>query len=100
MIKPIKPEEVVGVIPDEVIMAFNKLIANHWNGKEATILQKDAVKETLNNFKNSGKKMTEDKLFEMNYLDVEGLYQNQGWKVDFDKPAYNETYEAYFVFRK
>ena len=39
-------------------------------------------------------------LFDNHYLDIEPAYRNAGWKVEFDKPGYNETYDSYFVFSK
>ena len=37
-------------------------------------------------------------LYEKHYLDVEDAYRKRGWIVDYDKPAYNETYDAFFEF--
>ena len=37
-------------------------------------------------------------IFDNHWLDVEDLYRKNGWKVDYDKPGYNESYNAYFVF--
>lgn len=34
------------------------------------------------------------------WVDFEDLYRKQGWKVVYDKPAYCETYKAYFVLSK
>jgi hypothetical protein len=33
-------------------------------------------------------------------MDVEDVYQKAGWEVEFDKPGYNEDYEANFKFSK
>ena len=32
------------------------------------------------------------------YLDFEDEYRTIGWKVTYNKPAYCETYEPYFIF--
>jgi hypothetical protein len=37
-------------------------------------------------------------IFEKGLLDVETVYERAGWKVTYDKPAYNETYPATFRF--
>jgi hypothetical protein len=102
MSKPIRPNEVSDVMsfPDEVIDGFNTLIAKNWDGKASVFLQKDVVKEIRRNFVKSGKRMDSNQIFEKNYLDVEETYRLNGWKVEYDKPAYNETYEASFKFSK
>ena len=33
-------------------------------------------------------------------LDVATHYRQAGWKIDHDRPGYNESYEAFFVFDK
>ena len=30
--------------------------------------------------------------------DIEDIFREAGWKVTYDKPAYNESYDAYFKF--
>ena len=45
----------------------------------------------------SGKLKRAD-VFSNHWLDVEDIYREQGWNVEYDKPTYNETYDAYFVF--
>lgn len=32
------------------------------------------------------------------WLNFEGAYRRAGWKVEFDKPGYNESYPATFKF--
>ena len=39
-------------------------------------------------------------IFTNNWLDIEPLYEDIGWKVTYDKPGFNETYEATFTFDK
>jgi hypothetical protein len=39
-------------------------------------------------------------IFKTGYCDLEPLYRAAGWRVVHDKPAYNETYDAYFKFTK
>jgi len=100
-VKPITPDEVTSgrKIPDEVIVAFNTLIEKNWDGERSVIGQRDAIDEILRNFSGRIPPMTKDYIFDNHYLDVEGIFSNVGWKVTFDKPAYNETYEATFTFR-
>lgn len=100
-IKPITPAEVYNKpIPDEIIAAFNALIIKNCSLRSATVYQNEALKLALKNFKDAGKKVTSQQIFDNNWLDVESTFKKAGWKVTYDKPAYNEEYEAFFVFKK
>jgi hypothetical protein len=87
---------------EQTIEAFNELIREKWQGKEARIYQKDVVDRILSKLpvledeKSSGRR---DLIFETHQLDVEDLYRKQGFKVSYDKPGYNETYEPYWIFK-
>ena len=103
-VKAVKPDQIASLkeeqIPNEVLAAFNALIAKNFDGKQAIVMQDEVVEAIMAEFKNNGKKMTRDKLFDNNWLDVEIIYQKEGWKVEFDQPAYCETYDAFFTFKK
>jgi hypothetical protein len=93
---PIKASEAQGKlnksIPDEVIEAFNELIIKNLSGGSATVHQDEVVRLIVK------KGIKRADIFENHWLDVENLFQENGWEVDYDKPGYNESYEAYFVF--
>lgn len=95
---PITPQEVIEhkqkQIPDEVINTFNELIAQNFNGYSATVIQKDVVSLL------EKRGFIRDGIFNYHLLDVEDIYRNAGWKVKYDKPAYCESYDAYFEFRR
>lgn len=96
-IKPIGPYEVVGikqqVIPDNVIDIFNRAIAKNFSGGISIVIQNSIVSQIAN-------VMDVDRsvVFQEHWLDIEELYREQGWKVTYYKPAYNETGEAYWNF--
>lgn len=96
--KPIKPHEVeqqkITSIPDSVIESFNLLIAQSWNGRSSRVVQDDAVAMIVQ------KGIPSDVLFKNKWLDIEPLFRNEGWKVGYDNPAYNESYPASFTFSK
>lgn len=102
IVKPITPDEVDKGqhIPDFVIQAFNELIAEAWEGREATVVQKDAVARCIKVAKVGGERVTSTMLFYKGWLNVEGFYRNAGWDVVYDKPGYNESYEATFCFTR
>lgn len=98
-VKPIKPSEVVTrkkeTLPPEVITVFNNLIAKNWDGNEAVVKQTDAADAIA-----SALGIERHAVFDNHYLDVEQIYRSEGWLVEYDKPAYNETYEATFTFKE
>jgi|CXWL01.1.fsa_nt_gi hypothetical protein len=100
MIKPISPDDVAGkkaaTIPDVVFEAINDLIVKNWAGTRATILQSKIVESILNR----DDAITEKSIFEHRWLDIEDIYREAGWDVKYDKPAYNESYSATFIFKK
>ncbi len=102
MIEPIRPSQVRDAyrkaLPDEVISAFNELIAESWDGYRANFDQIDVVERIVAKLKLE----STDIIYKKHYLDVESVYNNAGWIVEFDKPvAYaGETYKANFTFTK
>lgn len=99
MTAPITPSEVVAlkqtIIPDTVIDVFNELIAKGWNGGQSRVMQDEAA-----NLIASRLDIKRHEVFNNHYLDVEPIYKAAGWKVYYDKPAYCENYEAYFIFSR
>ncbi len=95
---PIKPSTVVkqktNNIPDAVFEIFNQLIVENFNGQSATVMQKDVMNLIRKKIPNPRE------AFGKGWLDVEDSYRSAGWKVKYDSPGYNESYEAYFVFSK
>lgn len=97
---PISPDDVVAVktknIPDWVFEVWDGLIASAWDGSRAYIRQ-DVAKAAL--IAHPSCPGTAD-VFRTGWLDIEPSYRAVGWSVEYDKPAYNESYEASFTFRK
>lgn len=98
-IQPINPDVIQDVknskIPDEIIEAFNELIVENWSGGLAVIKQNEALTRI------AGKTaISRSDIFSKNYLDIEDIFRKAGWKVVYDKPAYNENYEAFWKFSK
>lgn len=106
MAGPIKPKEVQekknASIPEEVYEAFNEMITQEWDGHSANFTLQTVANLAIKKLKSTGsfKQMTRQEMYDRGWMDVEGAYRKAGWKVDFDKPGYNETYEANFTFRK
>ncbi len=95
-VKPISPEGFVDQknksIPEKVIEVVNKLLTLSSTSKHIVILQKDIISELIKNG------FDEDEIFKNHWLDFESLYRDAGWNVEYDKPGFNESYEARFIF--
>lgn len=98
-VEPIRPEDVSEAkknqIPDAVFETFNELIAEKFSGNRALLKQA----EIMERLKFKGY-INRRLIFDSHWLDVEGIYQQAGWTVEYEKPAYNETGEAFFTFSK
>jgi len=99
MTKPITPSEVADKkarsIKPEMIEAANELIVRNWDGTQAVVTLPELDKLARSKL---GMKVGEP--FESGAYDLEDAFRKAGWVVEFDKPAYNETYVAFFVFKK
>ncbi len=91
---PITPDEVAKKkgkhIPKEVFDAFDALIVENYVNGKAVVTQHEVV--TILN-KKLGNLKTE-------WLNVEEAYEAAGWRVEYDKPGYCETYKAAFTFTR
>lgn len=97
-IKPITPQEakakqVVSIHPT-LIELINEHLVKNAADKSITLKQP----ELINAFMERHENFDRQKLFDDNMLDFEDAYRKQGWKVRYDKPAYYEGYDAYWVF--
>ena len=99
-ILPITPQEMgdkkLETIPDAVIQGFNDIIIKKFNGFDSTFKQNEVIIAIQARDPN----ILRDVIFDNHWLDVEDIYRKIGWVVKFDKPGYNESYDAYFVFKK
>lgn len=96
--KPITPDEALATvehIPDTVIETFNETIRRNLdpNSRVATVYQKDIVDRLI------AVGLDRAEVFAWGWLNVEGAFREAGWDVEYDKPGYNETYDAHWRFR-
>lgn len=94
--KAITPQELRKQVTGHptVIQAINELMAESGKTNRIKLFQKDIVARitTLDS------QLTSKYVFDKHLLDIEDVYREQGWKVEYDKPGYSESYEAFFVF--
>lgn len=117
MTKPISPSQIAAhkakSFPAYVFDAVNDLLASEFSNGSATIKQKHIIDRMLekankdisneeidDEFGGYGSSLTKDKIFSRGYLNFEEVYREAGWEVSYDKPAYNETYDASFKFKE
>lgn len=97
-VTPIRPEEVSGrhqaTIPSLVIETVNNMIVKNGRGGSIVLFQDDIVDQLV------AKGLSRKHIFENGWLDIEDLYRSYGWKVEYDKPGYDESYRAKFTFSK
>jgi hypothetical protein len=98
--KPISPSEArekkVTTFPDGVIEAFNEAILEAFDGKRATVLQKDVLARICSKLD-----VESGYVYARKWLDVEQVFEDAGWSVKYDKPSYGDSnFDAYFVFEK
>lgn len=82
-------------IPDGVIVAVNDLLAKKYR-KGAIILRIGEVQTAIV----AEMKLLDKSQIVQHWLDFEEIYRKQGWKVVYDGPGYNESYEGYYEFNR
>jgi hypothetical protein len=101
MMKVYTPEDVMNkcneMIPDFVIAAFNDLLSENYVDGETVIKQNDAISRILQYSDND--ELTRETIFKKRWLDIESLYRKNGWEVSYEKPAFDERFDPYFVFK-
>jgi len=103
-VKPISPKALIEArkkpdfFPPEIIEAFNELIAKNFNGHSATVDQEEAQELAISKMAKNGRKISSKDIYNNGWMDIEPLFRDNGWEVEYDKPGYNESYEAFFVF--
>lgn len=99
--QPISPDEasskdrVITSVPGEVFAVFNEfLIARYKKGGTVIIRQDEVMRALLTRLA----PITRQEIYDRQWLDIEGAYERYGWKVTYDKPGFNESGEALFMF--
>lgn len=100
--KPFSPTEVAkkagNNIPAYVIEAVNNLLVKGYRPHgEIVLAQCDIIKEIR---RVSREPIKSDILFDNGWMDFEPVFRKEGWRVTYDQPGYNETYEPTYKFSK
>ena len=100
-IKPITPKEAAEQIeknfPEFVIEGVNNAINKHYFGKSSFTIKQKVIADEIMAVAPVG--VTRDELFSKHLMDFEDIYRKFGWDVKYDKPGYDESYDAFFEFK-
>ena len=100
-IKPITPQEVTcNNIPNFVINTVNKLITNSWNGKCSIVTLHDLIYNLLKAYNNGEPLSKEEISLVKNWLCIEDIYRDAGWKVVCYQSYHTKGISIYFKFEK
>lgn len=91
MTAPISPDDLRRPIPDAVIAAFNQQIQERFNGSSAMVYQDAIVNMAI---ELSNRTITREDIFKYRWLDIEGIFQQTGWRVEYTK----DVDGSYWVF--
>lgn len=98
-VKPITPSQAMrqkqSTLPAAVLLVFNQVIVETFNGTSASFKADRIVKEICIQMG-----IKSEDVYKRHYLDVEEVYRRAGWEVTYDQPGFNETYPATFTFTR
>ncbi len=99
----ITPDEAIAQfkkdIPPEVISCWNEVIMNNLYVDKKYVESHFTLEELKKALKNKVGFDDNNKMH-LHWLDLEDVFRDAGWSVKYDQPAYNESYEATFTFKK
>jgi len=97
--KAITPNEVLEnrerYIHPDIIKVVNEILSQRFIRNSVC---KITVKEIWEKFHILNPEFDKKLLFKEKHMDFEDVYRKSGWVVQYDGPAYNETYDAFFKF--
>lgn len=97
-VEPIKPKDIIDNLDDiihpAVIKAVNALLKEQYRGGTVTI----KLKEVISRAKQICPDLSPQEMEDKKHLDFEPVFRKAGWKVTYDQPGWDETYDSYFEF--
>ena len=101
-VKPIRPQDLKKKEPPYFVFeAVNELLQEKYCSERMIMITQNELMELVlkkAKLEIEWKGLTRETVFKSHWLDIEDHYREVGWTVVYDKPAYNEAYEAYFKF--
>lgn len=108
MSRPFSPEEALSAkiekVPAFVIDAVNHLLAQRFNGQGCLLRQGEVIQQArelaIQHHRMLDEEVSRDIFFREHWLDFEPIYRQRGWRVQYDKPGWDETYEPFWKFER
>ena len=97
-VKPISPSEVIEKkpeIPDGVIEVFNDLIVKNFSNGKAVVPEKHLLSAIAIKMR-----VAKDRVAALGWLDVEEIFEDVGWQVQFTKDTSPLGANSEFTFTK
>jgi len=95
-VEPISPAECRAAkssIPDLVFEEVNRLLVERAaDPRRIVIFQKELLAACVR------RGLVSETIFSSRWLDFEPYYRKKGWRVEYNSPGYNESFEASWVF--
>jgi hypothetical protein len=102
-IKPVTPDEASKTnrssIPEAIIQAVNEILSEKFTGGGSVDIKQDDILARACKI-DPKLKNQRSKIFDNGWMDIEPVFEKAGWTVKYDKPAYCESYDAFFTFSK
>lgn len=97
---PITPNEVlenrIYKIHPSIIKIVNDILSQRFTHKDSSVVIKQ--KEIVDKFQELHPDFSREKLYDEKHMDFEYEFRKFGWDVAYDRPGYNENYEAFYKF--
>lgn len=102
----LKPKEVApsiaSCIPEYVVEVYNDLIRKNFNGHSAQVKLEDAKQAVSRAVvqQNPEFELSVARSFaeENRYWDIEPIFEDAGWKVEFNKKCIGDNFDSHYVF--
>lgn len=98
------PDEVraqkINFIPPEFVEAVNELLTKKWTGRSATIRLTDLKQLVAHKMRTNGSPNLGKNYADEGWLDFEPIFEDKGWKVVYDRPGWDESYDPNWTFTR
>ena len=98
---PISPDDISDnkekYIHQTIIKTVNKILKERYNLGSTVDIK---ISEISKPFFEAHPEIDEDKAWKAKMFDIEDAYRKFGWKVSYDRPGWDESYEGFYKFSK
>ena len=102
MNKALSPKEAItrakNEVPELVVQAWNNLIVENLKVQGGKASSEFLLEELANQI-TLIMSISYEQAKQKGWFDLEDIFRDKGWKVEFDRPGYNESYSPKFTFK-